>query len=214
MTGTAETEADEFDQIYKLDVVVIPTNRPMVRERQPGRHLPHREGEVEGGRRGDRRAAARRASRCWSARSRSRSPSSSPSCSSAAASTHEVLNAKHHEREATIVAQAGRHGAVTIATNMAGRGTDIMLGGNPEGLAPRPRPSPARSPRAPTRQALAKYTRASAPKGRPRCSRPAASTSSAPSATRRAASTTSSAAAPAARATPASRASSSRSRTT
>ena len=123
---------------------------------------------------------------------------------------HNVLNAKLHEREAEIVAQAGRSGAVTIATNMAGRGTDILLGGNPEVLAaellhkkgtnvleatpeeyaaPWPRPS------------------ASAPRTRRRCSPPAGCTSSGPSATRRDASTTSCAAAPAARAILARRAS-------
>ncbi len=71
----------------------------------------------------------------WSAPSRSRRASGSPACSSKRGIKHEVLNAKHHKREAEIVAQAGRKGAVTIATNMAGRGTDIILGGNPETMA-------------------------------------------------------------------------------
>ena len=80
-------------------------------------------------------SATATASRCWSAPSRSRSRSSSRACSRSGASPHEVLNAKQHEREAHIVTQAGRLGAVTVATNMAGRGVDILLGGNPEGLA-------------------------------------------------------------------------------
>ena len=81
------------------------------------------------------RSCTRRASPCWSARSRSKSRSSSSAMLKRQGVPHDVLNAKHHEREAEIVAQAGRKGAVTIATNMAGRGTDILLGGNPEFLA-------------------------------------------------------------------------------
>ena len=75
------------------------------------------------------------ASRCWSARSRSKNPSASPSKLKKTGVKHHVLNAKNHEREAEIVAQAGSFGAVTISTNMAGRGTDIVLGGNPEFMA-------------------------------------------------------------------------------
>ena len=135
MTGTAMTEAAEFHQIYKLGVVPIPTNKPMIRGR-PGRpRLPDRAGQVR--RRASRTSPSgtRRASRSWSARSAWRSPSSSRKMLKQQGVPHEVLNAKYHEREATIVAQAGRKGAVTVATNMAGRGTDIMLGGNPEFLA-------------------------------------------------------------------------------
>ena len=83
----------------------------------------------------DRARSSRRAGRSWSARSRSKRASGSPSLLDKRGIKHEVLNAKHHKREAEIVAQAGRKGAVTIATNMAGRGTDIILGGNPETMA-------------------------------------------------------------------------------
>jgi preprotein translocase subunit SecA len=134
MTGTAETEAAEFNSTYKLDVAVIPTNQPMVRRDNSDviyRTLPekwdavveeiqecHEKGQptlvgtvsVE-----NSELIARRLQK--------------------AGVPHNVLNAKYHEREAEIVAQAGRKGAVTIATNMAGRGTDILLGGNPEFMA-------------------------------------------------------------------------------
>ena len=132
MTGTAETEAPEFDKIYKLEVLAIPTNRPAHPRREPGRRLPHRAREVRRGGRGDQGAATRPAARCWWAPSPSRSPSTSRRCSRSDGIKHVVLNAKYHEREAEIVAQAGRFGAVTIATNMAGRGTDIILGGVPD----------------------------------------------------------------------------------
>ena len=119
---------------------------------------------------------------------------------------HEVLNAKFHEKEAPIVAQAGRTAAVTIATNMAGRGTDILLGGNPAGIASA---DAAQAWHQPRRGADRRSTRRRSTRPRPRSpssttrsSRRAACTSSAPSATRRAASTTSCAAAPAGRATP------------
>ena len=131
MTGTAATEAEEFAKIYKLDVTVIPTNRDL----KPGQLTPTSSTRPSG-RSSTRSAtrspsATRRASRSWWAPSPSRSPSSSRSCSRSAGIPHQVLNAKYHEREAEIIAQAGREKAVTIATNMAGRGTDILLGGNP-----------------------------------------------------------------------------------
>src|SRR5688500_5934408 len=134
MTGTAETEAAEFQSTYKLDVIVIPTHMPMVRTDYSDviyRTLPekwdavieeikecHEKGQpalvgtvsVE-----NSELIARRLQRDGV--------------------PHNVLNAKFHEREAEIVAQAGRKGAVTIATNMAGRGTDILLGGNPDFMA-------------------------------------------------------------------------------
>jgi preprotein translocase subunit SecA len=134
MTGTAETEAAEFASTYKLDVIVIPTHMPMVRKDNADviyRTLPekwdavileikdcHDRGQptlvgtvsVENSELISRRLMK-------------------------ASVTHNVLNAKYHEREAEIVAQAGRKGSVTIATNMAGRGTDILLGGNPDFMA-------------------------------------------------------------------------------
>jgi preprotein translocase subunit SecA len=134
MTGTADTEAAEFNQIYNLDVVVIPTNQPMVRDdradlvyrtaaekwdavveeiRDCNEHgQPTLVGTV----------SIEKSEMLSKLLKRQRVP-------------HVVLNAKYHEREAHIVAQAGRKGAVTIATNMAGRGTDIVLGGSPEHLA-------------------------------------------------------------------------------
>ena len=134
MTGTAETEAEEFQTTYGLSVIVIPTNRPMVRDDRSDiiyRTLPEK----------------------WTAvvdeikRSHEKGQPVLVGTVSVENSEliaekltkegipHNVLNAKYHAREAEIVAQAGRRGAVTIATNMAGRGTDIILGGNPEELA-------------------------------------------------------------------------------
>jgi preprotein translocase subunit SecA len=131
MTGTADTEAQEFHTIYKLDVVVIPTNRTLIRHNYPDVVYRTEEekfkavvDEIE-----ELYAIGRPAlvgtisiekSERLSRLLRQRGIE------------HNVLNAKHHEREAEIVAQAGRYKAVTIATNMAGRGTDIVLGGNPE----------------------------------------------------------------------------------
>ena len=134
MTGTAETEAAEFSKIYNLDVVTIPTNMPMVRKDNPdviyrtleekwdsvvseiqdlhGKGQPVLVGTVSVE---NSELIARRLKKIGV--------------------PHNVLNAKYHEREAEIIAQAGRKGAVTIATNMAGRGTDILLGGNPEFMA-------------------------------------------------------------------------------
>src|SRR6266536_1051616 len=134
MTGTAETEAAEFHSTYKLDVIVIPTHMPMVRKDNPDmiyRTLPEKWNAVvdeikERYEHGqpvlvgtvsveNSELIARRLQRVGV--------------------PHNVLNAKYHEREAEIVAQAGRKGAITIATNMAGRGTDILLGGNPDFMA-------------------------------------------------------------------------------
>ncbi|MDI9370402.1 MAG: preprotein translocase subunit SecA, partial [Synergistota bacterium] len=134
MTGTAATEAEEFKEIYGLEVVVVPTNEEMIREDNPdviyrtvtekfsavadeieeanGEGIPVLVGttSIESSERLSKLLKARKI-------------------------PHQVLNAKHHEREAQIVAQAGHLGAVTVATNMAGRGTDILLGGNPDFLA-------------------------------------------------------------------------------
>ena len=134
MTGTAETEAAEFSKIYNLDVLVIPTNKPMIRcdnsdvvyktekakfdavineiEDCHKRVQPVLVGTI----------SIEKSELLGSMLKKKKIP-------------HFVLNAKYHEKEAEIIAQAGRSGAVTIATNMAGRGTDIVLGGNPEGLA-------------------------------------------------------------------------------
>ncbi len=134
MTGTAMTEADEFEEIYKLDVVAIPTHMPVIRE--DFEDLVYMTEKAK-----------------WDAvvdEIKARSQAGQPILVGTVAIEtserlskllekakvpHKVLNAKQHEREATIIAQAGRPGAVTIATNMAGRGVDILLGGNPEGLA-------------------------------------------------------------------------------
>ena len=135
MTGTAETEASEFANTYNLPVVPIPTNRPMVRD-GPGRpHLQDRAGQVRRRRRRPRSSATRRASPCWSAPRRSRSPRCCRGCSTSGASRTRCSTPSSTPGRRSIVAQAGRLHAVTVATNMAGRGVDILLGGNPEGLA-------------------------------------------------------------------------------
>ena len=135
MTGTAMTEANEFWKVYKLDVVAIPTNRPAAsastsRTSSSG---PSRRSTTRSSTRSAR--STRPAGRSWSAPPRSRSPSSSPRCSSGTASSTRSSTPSTTSSEAEIVAQAGRKGVVTIATNMAGRGTDIILGGNPEFMA-------------------------------------------------------------------------------
>jgi len=134
MTGTAETEAEEFAKIYKLDVTVIPTNRPLVRVNHPDVvYKSEREkfnAVVED--------IIERTTQGQPVLVGTVSIEKSEQLSKLLKKRgvrHEVLNAKYHEREAEIVAQAGREGAVTIATNMAGRGTDILLGGNPEFLS-------------------------------------------------------------------------------
>src|SRR4051812_48424165 len=134
MTGTALTEAAEFNQIYKLGVIEIPTNRPMVRMDQPD--LVYRTEEAKFTAVVD--DIAERAEVGQPVLVGTTSVEKSEYLSQQLRRrgvAHEVLNAKHHEREAAIVAQAGRKGAVTVATNMAGRGTDIMLGGNAEFMA-------------------------------------------------------------------------------
>jgi len=134
MTGTAETEAEEFREIYGLGVTVIPTNRPMVRRDEPDLIYKTQKEKydaviadiVESHRRGQPvlvgTISIEDSEKLSALLKRKGVP-------------HHVLNAKQHDREAEIVAQAGRMGSVTIATNMAGRGTDIVLGGNPEMLA-------------------------------------------------------------------------------
>lgn len=134
MTGTALTEQEEFHQIYNLDVLAIPTHRPMIREDLADLIYKTTEAKV----------------RAFLNEIQERHEKGQPILVGTLAIEtsemishrlqrmgikHEVLNAKQHEREATIIAQAGRSGALTIATNMAGRGVDILLGGNPEGMA-------------------------------------------------------------------------------
>ncbi|MCI8934470.1 MAG: preprotein translocase subunit SecA [Clostridiaceae bacterium] len=134
MTGTALTEEDEFRQIYRLDVIEIPTNKPLIRKDLPDVVYKSEQGKY--------RAVIRKIVEC----NKKGQPVLVGTVSIEKSEElsrmlrregvkHQVLNAKYHEKEAAIVAQAGRPYAVTIATNMAGRGTDIMLGGNPEAMA-------------------------------------------------------------------------------
>ncbi len=134
MTGTAKTEEEEFQKIYNLDVVVIPTHRPMIREDLPDMIFKTEDAkfrsvvqEIEALHTAGRpvligTVAIETSERLSGMLKRRGIP-------------HNVLNAKEHEKEAVFIAQAGRSGAVTVATNMAGRGVDILLGGNAEGLA-------------------------------------------------------------------------------
>jgi len=131
MTGTAETEAAEFDKIYKLDIVVIPTNKPMRRLENPDVVFRTTDEKYF--------AVADEIERLHESGQPVLVGTTSIEKSEKLSGIlerkrvkHVVLNAKFHEREAEIVAQAGQHGKVTIATNMAGRGTDILLGGNPD----------------------------------------------------------------------------------
>ncbi|MGB5952325.1 MAG: preprotein translocase subunit SecA [Ornithinimicrobium sp.] len=134
MTGTAQTEAAELHQIYKVGVISIPTNRDMVRRDQAD--LVYRTEEAKFKAVVDDIAERHRDGQPVLVGTTSVAKSELLSEALRRRGVqHEVLNAKHHEREASIVAEAGRRGAVTVATNMAGRGTDIMLGGNPEFMA-------------------------------------------------------------------------------
>ncbi|MEA5136101.1 MAG: preprotein translocase subunit SecA [Candidatus Fimivivens sp.] len=134
MTGTALTEENEFREIYNLDVIVIPTNRPVIRQDYDDAIYRTEQGKYN--------AVIEQVAECHEKGQPVLVGTITIDKSELLSSMlkrrgikHEVLNAKYHEREALIVAQAGQFGAVTIATNMAGRGTDIMLGGNAEFLA-------------------------------------------------------------------------------
>jgi preprotein translocase subunit SecA len=131
MTGTADTEAPEFLQIYGLEVVVIPTHRPMVRKDHPDYVYLTQKDKFEAII-ADIRDCAQRSQPVLVGTTSIETSEFLAGLLQKEGIAHQVLNAKQHEREAHIVAQAGRPGAVTIATNMAGRGTDIVLGGNLE----------------------------------------------------------------------------------
>ncbi|MBT8207334.1 MAG: preprotein translocase subunit SecA, partial [Acidimicrobiia bacterium] len=134
MTGTALTEEGEFAQIYNLSVIEIPTNRPIARIDQPdlvyGSEMAKYEAVVE-----DLKERAERGQPVLVGTISIEKSELLSSMLNRQGVKHEVLNAKHHEREAAIIAQAGRPGMVTVATNMAGRGVDIKLGGSAEALA-------------------------------------------------------------------------------
>ena len=132
MTGTAATEAEEFHKIYKLEVVAIPTNKPLIRTEYPDQIYKDEKTKFA--------AVAKEIKQLYDQRRPVLIGTTSIEKSEYLSDLlkrngipHQVLNAKHHEKEAAIIAQAGRLEAVTVATNMAGRGVDIILGGNPEG---------------------------------------------------------------------------------
>jgi preprotein translocase subunit SecA len=133
MTGTAWTEREEFQKIYDLDVVVIPTHRPMIRGDQPDLVYKTEEAKFNAVIEEIAEFATEGRPVLVGTTSVEKSERLSQLLTEKGVQ-HEVLNAKQHEREAWVIAQAGRPGAVTLATNMAGRGVDILLGGNPDGL--------------------------------------------------------------------------------
>ena len=134
MTGTAMTEESEFEEIYNLDVVEIPTNKPMIRKDENDVIYKNENAKFRAVIESVKESHAKGQPVLIGTVSIEKSEKLSKLLNEARI-PHEVLNAKSHEKEAMIVAQAGKYGAVTIATNMAGRGTDIMLGGNSEYLA-------------------------------------------------------------------------------
>jgi preprotein translocase subunit SecA len=134
MTGTADTEANEFKQIYKLDVSVIPTNRPNIRQDEPDTIYKTEAAKIKAIAEEIKAAHDKGQPVLVGTVSVDKSEQLAKHLKTLGIK-HNVLNAKQHEREAEIVAQAGKKGTVTISTNMAGRGTDILLGGNAEFLA-------------------------------------------------------------------------------
>ena len=134
MTGTAMTEESEFEEIYKLDVVEIPTNKPMIRKDNPDIIYKNEDVKFKAVIEDIKKSHEKGQPVLIGTVSIDKSEKLSKMLDKEGI-PHEVLNAKYHEKEAQIIAQAGKFGAVTIATNMAGRGTDIMLGGNSEYLA-------------------------------------------------------------------------------
>ena len=219
MTGTAQTEAAELHEIYKLGVVQIPTNKPMIRTDQSdliykteeAKYIAVVDDVAERYEKGQPVLIGTTSVERSEYLSRQFTKRRIP---------HNVLNAKYHEQEAGIIAEAGRRGAITVATNMAGRGTDIVLGGNVDFLADKrlreqglDPVETARGVRGRLARGAARRSRTRPPRRPRRSSTPAACTCSAPSGTSRAASTTSCAAGPAARATRASPGSTCRSAT-
>src|SRR3984893_1677389 len=144
MTGTAETEAPEFDKIYKLEVVAIPTNKALIRKEysdvvyrtEPEKFDAAVNGIIQedGTRTGGIRQYYESGQPVLVGSISIEKSEKIADLLKKAGIPHQVLNAKQHEREAKVIAQAGRRGAVTVSTNMAGRGTDILLGGNPEAM--------------------------------------------------------------------------------
>ncbi|MGO9613677.1 MAG: preprotein translocase subunit SecA [Dissulfurispiraceae bacterium] len=134
MTGTADTEATEFAEIYNLDVAVIPTNQPMVRQDYSDTVYKTEAAKFNAAM-NDIELSHKKGQPVLVGTTSIEKSEVLSNLLKRRGIKHAVLNAKYHEKEAEIIAQAGRFGAVTIATNMAGRGTDIVLGGNPQGLA-------------------------------------------------------------------------------
>ncbi len=132
MTGTAKTEESEFTDIYNMDVVVIPTNKPIARADQPDAVYATEKGKYKAIVDGVAAAHEKGQPVLVGTISIESSELLADALKKRGIRNFNVLNAKHHEKEAQIIAEAGREGAITIATNMAGRGTDIILGGNPE----------------------------------------------------------------------------------
>lgn len=131
MTGTADTEAYEFNQIYGLETVVIPTHRPMQRKDAMDK-VYRTAAEKYNAVIDDIKECQKRGQPVLVGTTSIENSEIISKALTKAKLDHQVLNAKQHEREAQIIAQAGQPGMITIATNMAGRGTDIVLGGNPE----------------------------------------------------------------------------------